>query len=93
MGLLEAMAAGLPVVASRVGAIPEVIQDGTSGFLVDPGDINGLADSVEKLLVDVELRKKFSTAANNKILMRFGVKQVLPRLEDLYHQLGAEPKH
>lgn len=92
MGLLEAMAAELPVVATRIGAVPEVVQDGVDGFLVDPGDINALAHAIERLLADTDLRKQLATAANKKIVAHYSAERVLPRIESVYWKLGARPK-
>ena len=55
MTILEAMAASKPVIATRVGAIPKVIQDGETGLLVDPGDTDGLRSALARLLADSDL--------------------------------------
>jgi glycosyltransferase involved in cell wall biosynthesis len=59
--LLDAMCFGLPIVASRVGGIPDIIEDGVNGLLVEPGDASGIAAAVERLLGDEGLRNKFRT--------------------------------
>ena len=56
---LEAMQARLPIVGTRVGAIPDLLQDGWNGWLVEPGDVNGIAEALMKLLVDPDLCRKF----------------------------------
>jgi len=61
--ILEAMASGVPVVASRVGGIPDVVVHGYNGLLVEPSDVRDLAESIMKVLLDEELRKKLSQAA------------------------------
>jgi glycosyltransferase involved in cell wall biosynthesis len=63
MVILEAMACGIPVVAFRVGGIPEILTSGYNGLLVDPGDTEGLANSIIKLLLSEELRKNLSKSA------------------------------
>jgi glycosyltransferase involved in cell wall biosynthesis len=55
--VLEAYAAGVPVVASRIGGLPEIVDDNVSGLLVEPGDRNGWAASVERLSNDAESRR------------------------------------
>ncbi len=62
---LEAMAAGLPLVVTRVGAVPDIVDDGVNGFVVDPGDVAQLQAGLDKLLGDPALRAKMS-AANRK---------------------------
>jgi glycosyltransferase involved in cell wall biosynthesis len=57
MAILEALAAGLPVIATPVGGIPEVVQDAFNGFLLAPGDIQALKGALEKLVMDADLRK------------------------------------
>jgi len=58
--LLEALGCGMPIVSSRVGAIPESIEDGKHGFIIEPGSVDLLSESLEKLIVDSELRKEIS---------------------------------
>jgi glycosyltransferase involved in cell wall biosynthesis len=61
--LVEAMAAGLPVVASDVGGIPEVVRDGETGLLVPPGDAVALATALDRLMADPDLRARLATGA------------------------------
>jgi glycosyltransferase involved in cell wall biosynthesis len=63
VSVLEAMAAGLPVVASRVGGVPEQVVDGKTGLLVDPGNVDDLAGALGRLVVDGELRCRLGAAA------------------------------
>lgn len=62
VSVLEAMAAGLPVVASRVGGVPEQVDDGRTGVLVEPGDTDALAEALTTLLDDGELRRRLGAA-------------------------------
>ena len=62
MSILEAMAAGKPVVASPVGAIPAVVQADRTGLLVEPGNVTGLYEAIKKLLDAPELRRNFGEA-------------------------------
>ncbi len=70
---LEAMQWGIPVIASRVGGIPEVIRQGVNGFLVPPGDDAALAESLERVLADGALRSQLSLGARASIDSRFSV--------------------
>jgi glycosyltransferase involved in cell wall biosynthesis len=63
MSALEAMAAGVPIVASSVGGVPEVVADDTTGMLVDPGDANALADTLSWLITDPGLRTRLADQA------------------------------
>jgi glycosyltransferase involved in cell wall biosynthesis len=71
--LMEAMAAGLPVVASRLSGIPELVTDGTDGLLVPPGDVGAIADALERLAGDPALRRRLGTAGRATIDRAFDV--------------------
>ena len=86
---LEAMAAGLPVVATRTGAIPEVVSDGVQGLLCEPGDAAGLAAALGRLLVDAELRHRLGRAARLRAL-DFDWQSVAERLGSLYRSVLEE---
>ncbi|HEU5347585.1 MAG TPA: glycosyltransferase family 4 protein [Ktedonobacterales bacterium] len=71
LSLLEAMAAGLPVVATRVGAIPEIIEDGEMGLLVRPGSPHALAQAIDELLRDPETARRLSASGREQVLARY----------------------
>jgi glycosyltransferase involved in cell wall biosynthesis len=71
ISVLEAMAAGLPVVASRVGGVPEVVADGETGLLVPPGSPQELAEALRRLLADPELRQRLGDAGRIRVRERF----------------------
>lgn len=91
MGVLEAMAAGVPVVATAVGGVPDAIDDGHTGFLITPGDIEALADRLIRLLREPSLRANFSTEAHARALALFSTEHVLTQVDELYRALGAKP--
>jgi glycosyltransferase-like protein len=67
LSLMEAMACGKPVVASKAGGIPELVRDGSEGFLVRPGDVRGLADAITRLLEDPTLRMTMGRAGRRRV--------------------------
>lgn len=85
--VIEAMAMGLPIVSSRSGAIPELIDDGVSGLLVDPRDVAGLAEALARLLDDPALRRRLGAAARAAAEARFDIRRNAAR----YAELFAEP--
>lgn len=91
MGVLEAMAHSLPIVASTVGAIPEVVTDGVEGILVNPGDILGLTEALRKLLGDDDLQTRMGQASQTKIATHYKIDIVIQEIEQLYRELGASP--
>ena len=86
--VLEAMAAGLPVVASRVGGLPEIIEEGHNGFLVEPKSPEQIAEKVLLLLGDDELRKRISEN-NREKAQGYSWERVVDRLEEVYR--GVAP--
>jgi L-malate glycosyltransferase len=84
LSILEAMSFGCPSVATHVGGIPEVVQDGVTGLLVPFGDADQLARAVEKLIQDVPLRVSLGRAAQLQARERFSADVIIPRYEALY---------
>jgi N-acetyl-alpha-D-glucosaminyl L-malate synthase BshA len=83
----EAMACEVPVVASRVGGLPEVIEHGVTGFLHPPDDLEGMARSAVMLLTDAAVHHRIATAARQSIRRRFCVERVVPMYEAYYEQV------
>jgi glycosyltransferase involved in cell wall biosynthesis len=86
---LEAMAAGLPVVSTRTGAIPEYIQDGVHGLLVEPGDARGLAAALRTLICDPAARLRMGAAAR-QASRAYDWEPLAARLGELYGRVLAE---
>jgi glycosyltransferase involved in cell wall biosynthesis len=82
--LLEAMAAGLPVVATRVGGTPAIVEDQKTGLLVPPGDPAALARAICLLLENPDLAFSFGQAARQRVAERFSLKQMVQHTEYLY---------
>jgi glycosyltransferase involved in cell wall biosynthesis len=81
--LMEAMAAGRPVVSSRLSGIPELVEDGVSGLLTAPGDALAIADALERLASDPSLRRRLGDAARAKVQAEFDVRRSAARLLEL----------
>ena len=88
MSVLEAMAAGLPVVASKVGGIPEVIEHMVDGWLVAPGDVPAIRVALEILLADSLLRETMGKAAQQRVQRCFSSERVLEQIEETYRELS-----
>jgi N-acetyl-alpha-D-glucosaminyl L-malate synthase BshA len=84
LAALEAMACGVPVVASRVGGLAEVVTDGADGFLRPPDDIAGMADIGVTLLTDPTLHRRIGDQAVRTVRERFCLERVVPLYEDYY---------
>jgi glycosyltransferase involved in cell wall biosynthesis len=70
---MEAMSAGVPVVASRLSGIPELVEDGVTGLLVPPGDHVALAAALERLAGDPALRERLGRAGRERVVREFSV--------------------
>ena len=89
MSLLEAMAHGVPVVATAVGGIPEAVRDGVEGLLVAPGDTAALAAAVLGLLADPDARVRLGAAGRERVRSEFSSTKMVATLEDLYEKLAT----
>ncbi len=88
---LESMACGTPVVASRVGGLPEVVVDGESGMLCDPDDVAGMATAAIRLLTDPALHRRIACGGVERVRERFCAEAVVPRYEAFYEAVLARP--
>jgi glycosyltransferase involved in cell wall biosynthesis len=82
--LLESMAQGTPVIASRVGGIPEVVEDGKGGVLVTPGDVPRLTEAMDRLLGDDSWRDRLGEYGRAEIVPRYTWERLVDRLEAVY---------
>jgi glycosyltransferase involved in cell wall biosynthesis len=86
---IESLAAGRPVVATRVGGVPDVVRDGEDGFLVELGDVRELAGALERLAEDPELRVRMGEAGRARVLPRYAVQRLVDDVDRLYRSLLA----
>ncbi len=84
---IEALAAGRPVVATRVGGVPDVVRDGEDGFLVDAGATDELADRLARLARDPELREQMGRRGRERVLPRYAVDRLVDDVDQLYREL------
>jgi len=87
--LLEAMASGLPCVASAVGGCMDVITDGQTGLLTPPGDAAALQSALQQLIQSPEMRKRLGAAAHDSVASRFGLERMVERYEALFRAAGT----
>jgi glycosyltransferase involved in cell wall biosynthesis len=86
---IESLAAGRPVVATRVGGVPDVVREGEDGFLVEPGDVDALAERLARLAADPELRERLGTAGRARVIPRYSVERLVDDIDLLYRSLLA----
>jgi glycosyltransferase involved in cell wall biosynthesis len=91
MVIVEAMAYGLPVVASRSGGIPDIIRDGENGLLVPERDGVALADAIERVIHDGELAARLATAARDDVRHRFAPARIATAFDTVYRRAARQP--
>lgn len=87
IALLEAMATGLAVIATPVGAVPDVVRDGVDGLLVDPHDVRGLADGLDQLIGDAALRASLGASARRRIADGHDLTHLRDRMTQVYESV------
>jgi N-acetyl-alpha-D-glucosaminyl L-malate synthase BshA len=87
LAALEAEACEVPVIATRIGGIPEVVTDGETGFLSDVGDTEKMSDDVMKFLNDEEMRRTFGEKARESAVSRYGTELIIPQYIKFYEQV------
>jgi glycosyltransferase involved in cell wall biosynthesis len=90
--LVEAMAAGLPIVASRVGGIPDLVKNGQNGLLVPPKDASALENAISALLEDQEKRKRMGEAGT-KMCRQYSAEAMVEQIDNLYKELLERSAH
>lgn len=89
LAALEAMACEVPVVASNVGGLPEVIEHGVTGFVHPPDDLDGMATSAISVLTDADRHRQIADTASRRVRELFCEERVVPMYESLYHAVAA----
>ncbi|HEY8188551.1 MAG TPA: glycosyltransferase family 4 protein [Pyrinomonadaceae bacterium] len=87
ISVIEAMAFGLPVVATNVGGLPEVVEDGVTGILVPPGNADALADAIVQLLRDPDLRARLGHAGRERVRSEFTIDRVVSQTLAVYESV------
>ena len=87
---LESMAMGVPVLATRVSAIPELVEDGRTGVLVDPGEHEEMAQCMVKLLGDEELRQRIIATARRRVREEFDNRKLIQKLAEVFEVAGLK---
>jgi len=87
VSLIEAMAAGVPVVATAVGGVPDVVADGETGYLVKAGDVKGMAEAIIELLKSPEKAREMGSAGREAVYPKFTVQTLIANVEGLYAEL------
>jgi glycosyltransferase involved in cell wall biosynthesis len=91
LSVIEAMRAGLPVVASNVGGMSELVKDGVTGIMVEPGDAESLAAALERLVLDPELRRRMGSQGRLRYETCFSYEGMLERTRHIYSEVLARP--
>ena len=87
LAVVEAMLLGLPVVASAVGGIPEIVVDGVTGFLVPAEDVDALTAALRTLILDPDLRSRMGEEGRARAIAEFGLDRMVAQYEALYEAL------
>ena len=90
LSALEAMACEVPVIATRVGGVPEVVEEGGCGYLFEVGDVNGMAEAANRVLGDDRARERLGKRGRELAISRFANDRIIPQYEALYRSVIEE---
>ena len=90
LSVIEAMALGIPSVATKVGGIPSIIQDGYTGLLVEPEDSDAIANAVLTLIENPKLRKKIGENGRSFVLKNFDIEKTAKEYEKIYFEILSQ---
>lgn len=90
VSLLQAAASGVPIVATGVGGIPEIVGNGANGYLIDSGDIQAIINRVTDLLADPTKSKRFGAISRSKVTSRFSISAMVSSYLSVYHNVLSE---
>jgi glycosyltransferase involved in cell wall biosynthesis len=90
LAALEAMSCGAPVIATTAGGVPEVVEDGKTGFLLAPGDVDGMARATLALLTDGPRLAEFREAARRRAVEQFDTGLIVPQYEAYYRKIAGD---
>jgi colanic acid/amylovoran biosynthesis glycosyltransferase len=91
--LMEAMAMGIPCVATWIAGIPELIQDGIDGLLVAPSDVDQLSAAIRRLMDDPDLRRRVAIAGRQKVVEKYNLSLNTGRLAQVFERLVTGGGH
>jgi L-malate glycosyltransferase len=89
LSALEAMACEVPVITTSAGGLPEVVEDGVTGFLLPVGDVDGMAEAALRLLLDEDLRRAFGAAGRKRAVEVFSQEAVVARYRAIYERVAV----
>jgi glycosyltransferase involved in cell wall biosynthesis len=89
LALLEAMAAGLPVIATAVGGLPEVVTDEVNGLLIPPRDPEALARALDRLLVDPDFARRLGEQARAEVEAHYSLERLGREINEIYGELSG----
>jgi len=81
------MAYGLPIISTPVGGIPEAVEDGTNGFLIQPGDYKALAEKIDLMANDEPLREQMGQQSYKLAKEKFDIRIIIKQLQDIYDKM------
>lgn len=92
LAALEAQACELPVIATRIGGIPEVVNDGESGYLSEVGDVSKMSSDTLRLLRDEDLRRNFGEKGRELAVRRYSTEKIIPQYIDYYEKIVSKAR-